>query len=264
MVEQTCRLGNGVFVISGWWTMLRVIVMCVLIVVGSGGAGAGEITFEDLQDGPLAGQGAWKDYDAEPSLLALKTVTPAHSGQLTRVLASAAGNDFVSLRGEATLGIGQDARIIQVDVCPGRSVIVEISVGHDLDVMPAKGGGDARRGPSLGFSGAKFIVRPANPNNMLSADLAATDGRDDWYRLQLVIDFAANGGSGAGTLQVRNLTDDEKSFRTVLSGVDLQMKARMSPVSRDPAKWNAWLVRVNGAGAMVDNLSVVTPPQPEP
>lgn len=245
-------------------TMLRVFGgFSVLVLACASALGAEEVTFEDLRDGPAAGQGGWQDYDGEPSLLTVQTLTPAHLGQATRVLASATGSDFVTLRGEAPLGVdAKGGQVVQVDVRPGASALIEISVGHDLDVKPAKGGGDGRRGPSLGFVGPKFMLRSANPNAMVSADASATDDRNDWYRLRLVIDFAANGGNGAGTLQVRNLTDGEQAYRTVLSGVDLQIKARMAAISRDPATWNAWLVRMNGAGAMADNLGVIPTEQP--
>ena len=80
---------------------------------------------------------------------------------------------------------------------------------------------------------------------------------NDWYRLQLRLDFTAGDGEGIGSLYFKNLTDGDTTFHTVSGMINRPLGlSRMHPDAR-PANWNAmWLHLLSNGNSVpsADNL----------
>jgi hypothetical protein len=107
-------------------------------------------------------------------------------------------------------------------------------------------------GPAFGVFDRKFRIQEANlgATHEDNFNLGGGDGNsgNDYYQLQLHLDFTANDGGGLGTLVFKNLTDGDTGFHSV-PGVRSQPLGLngLSPGAR-PAKWNALWVQLLSNG----------------
>jgi hypothetical protein len=81
----------------------------------------------------------------------------------------------------------------------------------------------------------------------------------NWVRIRVVMDLAAAGGTGLGSIEVQNLTTGATGFTPVagLSSVPLGL----SPTAIDatnPARWNAMWLHFEGATYGLDNVEIGT------
>jgi hypothetical protein len=238
-------------------------VLCVTSLSSRSVAGA-PYTFEGLANGTLAGQDNWTDFSGGPTNHSVTTVVPSHLGSPTKVVT---GSDQTIRENDGSYSFAPHSAsntmaMIQFDLRPSTGDTDTFALGNIVV------GQTSRLGPQFGIWGGlnSFMIRGAVEGTITLAALTGTDSLSDWYRLQLVVDFTANGGNGAGSLYVQNLTDGELSLRPapVLSNVNLQI-LNMANDSEDPATWDTMYIRSLTGGALFDNLDPnFTPPVPEP
>jgi hypothetical protein len=197
----------------------------------------------------LTGQDNWADFNGVATVT-VDTVTTPYAAST-----NVAGSDGYWYR--VNNGNFSFAPLTASDTDTVLEYDLQAHVNNGTDTVFALGNPSAasdygRIGPSFGFFQGQFIIRQANFSTITAAALGAGDTNTEWYRLQLHIDFTSFAGAGSGTLMVKNLSDGEASFRTVLSGVNLGITG-MTADSRDPATWDTLFIHV-GVGKM-DNLS---------
>lgn len=225
-------------------------------------------TFDSLSTGTLSGQDGWTDFFADVTNHTVTSVVPSHLGSPTNVVT---GFDQTARTNDgnysyAPLSPTDTAAIIQFDVnsMAGGDTAV-FALGRDLATID--GTRHSRLGPQFGIYNNSFMIRGAVEGAITTALLSGTDSTSDWYRMQLVVDFTANGGNGAGSVFVKNLTDGEASYRAIagLSNINLQI-LNMEAVSENVSTWNSLYLRSSGTQTMFDNLqpSPLPPPPPAP
>lgn len=225
-------------------------------------------TFDSLTTGTLAGQDGWADFIGAGSNHTVASVIPSHLGVPTNVVTgfdqSARTND--GNYSYDPLSPSDTAAVIQFDVnsMNGGDTAV-FALGRDLGTID--GTRHSRLGPQFGLYGSTFMIRGATEGSITQTSLTGTDSTTDWYRMQLVVDFTANGGNGAGSVFLQNLTDGEVGYRAIagLQNINLQI-LNMEAASENPASWNSLYLRSSGTQTMFDNLqpSPLPPPPPAP
>ncbi len=152
--------------------------------------------------------------------------------------------DFVAFTGTETNAI------IQFEAT-GEYVAL-FALGSDLNgdgILTAEAG---ELGPAFGLFDRKFRIQEANlgtthDDNFNLGGGDANSG-NDYYRLQLRMDFTANGGDGLGTLAFKNLTDGDTGFHTVPGVRSQPLELNGLPPGARPAKWNALWVQLLSNG----------------
>jgi hypothetical protein len=225
-------------------------------------------TFDSLTTGTLHGQDGWADFITAGNNHTVTSVVPSHLGFATNVVTgfdqSARTND--GNYSYAPLSPLDTAAIIQFDVnsMAGGDTAV-FALGRDLATIDV--GRHSRLGPQFGLFGNAFMIRGAVEGAITTTPLSGTDSSSDWYRMQLVVDFTANGGNGAGSVFLKNLTDGEASVRAIagLSNINLQI-LNMEAASEVASTWNSLYLRSSGTQTLFDNLqpSPLPPPPPAP
>ena len=136
----------------------------------------------------------------------------------------------------------------------------EFALGHDVN-----GDGTLRRtqgnetGPriSLGtFSGAQLRLRAADGTSttVSLADAGLTGAT--WARLRVVMDLAADGGSGRGSVLVANLTAGTALTPVAgLQDIPLGLDGAATD-ARNPTLWDAMAVYFEGGGYGLDNVVI--------
>jgi hypothetical protein len=112
-------------------------------------------------------------------------------------------------------------------------------------------------GPVFGSDDQHFVMQATGGDSVYMEPFGPGNSRHDWYRIQLRINFLANGGQGAGSLYYLNLSDGDQSYQAVtgLQNINLQLN-NLHPQAT-PDNWNAmWLHLLAGGGnePAVDNL----------
>jgi hypothetical protein len=223
-------------------------------------------TFESLAvNNFINGQDYWKDQPGQgDAVVALdqsghgtkvvrhfKTVVFDESTFLTRT--NDAGFNFVSFSGTET------KVVIQFEA-NGEHVAM-FALGRDRNSDGLLLNTDGEIGPAFGVYDRNFRIQEANLGTAYDDGFneGGGDGNsgNDWYRLQLRLDFTAANGDGTGSLYFMNLTDGDTAFHTV-SGLRNQPLglSRLHPDAR-PAKWNAmWLYLLSNGNSVpnADNL----------
>jgi len=108
----------------------------------------------------------------------------------------------------------------------------------------------------------QFAVSAANFGALyvapLNGDERCCNEDSDWYRLQLRIDFAGNGGAGSGSLYYRNLTRGDSQFQPVTELQNLDLALDTLHPNAGPETWNTmWMgMRFEGSQSLprLDNL----------
>ena len=163
--------------------------------------------------------------------------------------------DFVAFTGTETNAI------IQFEATG--EYVAMFALGCDLNgdgILTAEAG---ELGPAFGVFDRKFRLQEANlgvthDDNFNLGGGDANSG-NDYYRLQLRMDFTANEGDGVGTLGFKNLTDGDTSFHSV-PGVRNQSLGlnRLSPPAR-PARWNTLWVQLLSNGNSIPSADNFLP-----
>ncbi|HOM16423.1 MAG TPA: PEP-CTERM sorting domain-containing protein [Thermoguttaceae bacterium] len=241
---------------SVWGTLLRPLLLLVVgaALFAAAPAQAGiTYNFENLSTGALVGQDNWIHFAGGTGHQVILD-TPSHlGGQQTNVVtgfeqSARTNNANFSFN---TYGPYDSLVVMEFDVLPSTDDTATFALGKDLAA-----GTTGRLGPQLGiwvYSGYGFIIRGAKQGTIYPASLGPNDESTDWYRVRLVANVAANGGNGAGTLLVKNLTDGETTWRQVLTDKNLELLT-MDSGAQHPSTWNSLYIRSGGAGTKFDNL----------
>jgi len=248
---------------SHWLQPALAVVIGILVQAAS----AVEVyTFESLGvNNFIDGQDYWKDQPGQgDAVVALdasgngtkvvrhfKTVIFDQSAFLTRT--NDAGFNFVSFTGTETNAV------IQFEA-NGEHVAM-FALGCDLNGDGLLLSAEGELGPAFGVYDRNFRIQEANlgTNYDDGFNQGGGDGNsgNDWYRLQLRLDFTAGNGEGSGSLYFKNLTDGDTTFHTVSGVINRPLGlSRMHPDAR-PAKWNAmWLHLLSNGNSVpsADNL----------
>lgn len=223
-------------------------------------------TFESLGVNTfIDGQDHWKDQpgqgDAVVQLDAsghgtkvvrhFKTVVFDQSAYITRT--NDASFNFVSFTGSETNAI------IQFEANGEHVAMFALGCDRNGDGLLLSTDGEI--GPAFGVYDRNFRIQEANLGTAYDDGFneGGGDGNsgNDWYRLQLRLDFTAASGEGTGSLYFMNLTDGDTVFHTV-SGLRNQPLglSRLHPEAR-PVRWNAlWLHLLSNGNSVpsADNL----------
>ncbi|MBP9922998.1 MAG: T9SS type A sorting domain-containing protein [Bacteroidia bacterium] len=112
-------------------------------------------------------------------------------------------------------------------------------------------------GPSFGIWDQHFAIQTANLNNLLQEPFGVGNSVFDWYRIQLRIDFTANGGLGSGSLYYLNLSDGDSIFIPVTNLQSINLQLGNMNINAAAENWNAMfllLISNGGIQTAVDNL----------
>lgn len=124
------------------------------------------------------------------------------------------------------------------------------------------------RGNQPGERGVRFSIGTQSNQQLrlfradqtfAQASLASAGGvgGGDWVRVRVIMDLAANGGSGSGALFVQNLSQGAASFTAVpgLQDVDLALDQTAADAT-NPLLWDAMWLHFEGATYSLDNIQV--------
>ena len=226
--------------------------------------------FEALAaDSPLAGQDQW---NIEPGGGTASVVTdaadpenttkvvrhdlsaiPMSAAVLTRI--NNAGYNYLPFAGTETMAV------IQFE-CTGEYVAV-LALGRDLNGDGLLRAQDGELGPSFGVSDRNFLVQEANEGTSHTDNFNAGGGDgnsgNDWYRIQLRMDFTANGGDGVGSLYFKNLSQNDTSFHSVSGTRNVPLGLTSLPADARPAHWNAMRITLLSNGNSVPGIDNLIP-----
>lgn len=164
-----------------------------------------------------------------------------------------AGFNFVSFTGTETNAV------IQFEA--NGEHIAMFALGRDRNGDGLLLSADGEIGPAFGVHDRNFRIQEANLGTAYDDGFneGGGDGNsgNDWYRLQLRLNFMAADGEGTGSLYFMNLTDGDTAFHTVsgLRNRPLGL-SRLHPEAR-PASWNGlWLHLLSNGNSVpsADNL----------
>lgn len=208
--------------------------------------------FEGLSDGWLTGQDGWAGSGRYSNDLTVRSGTGANAskgvmGSGTRACAAYRKNDsqfcFLTPTGTET------NYILQFD-------LRAVGEGAFFTLGKRMAGPDPLIGPRFGYGfKGKFSVREAYDGPASTSAHMVIPG--NWYRLRLRIDFTANGGEGAGSVDVLNLTSGEIEFTPEpnLQNVNLKISSRLGKEGA-PAKWDDMFIRAD-RDTPIDNLALM-------
>lgn len=223
-------------------------------------------TFESLGVNTfIAGQDGWQDQAGQgQAVVALdasghgtkvvrhfKTVIFDESAFITRT--NDAGFNFVSFSGTETNAV------IQFETNGEHVTMFALGCDRNGDGLLLSTDGEI--GPAFGVYDRNFRIQEVNLGTAYDDGFnqGGGDGNsgNDWYRLQLRLDFTAGNGEGIGSLYFKNLTDGDTTFHTVSGMLNRPLGlSRMHPDAR-PANWNAmWLHLLSNGNSVpsADNL----------
>lgn len=213
----------------------------------------------------IAGQDGWQDQAGQgQAVVALdesghgtqvvrhyKTVIFDESAFITRT--NDAGFNFVSFSGTETNAV------IQFETNGEHVTMFALGCDRNGDGLLLSTDGEI--GPAFGVYDRNFRIQEANLGAAYDDGFnqGGGDGNsgNDWYRLQLRLNFTAGDGEGIGSLYFKNLTDGDTTFHTVSGMINRPLGlSRMHPDAR-PANWNAmWLHLLSNGNSVpsADNL----------
>jgi hypothetical protein len=141
--------------------------------------------------------------------------------------------------------------------------VAMFGLGRDLNGDGLLLAADGELGPCFGVYDRNLRIWQANlgPAYDDGFNEGGGDGNsgNEWYRIQLRINFSALDGDGMATLAIMNLSDGENYFQTV-SGMrnrPLGLK-RLLPGSQ-PANWNAMWILLHSNGNNVPSMDNLIP-----
>jgi hypothetical protein len=248
---------------SGW---VRLVLLAGLLFPPPAAQALEAYTFESLAANTLiAGLDGWQDQPGQgQAVIALdasgngtkvvrhfKTVIFDQPAFLTRT--NDASFNFVSFSGTETNAV------IQFEAT-GEHVAM-FALGCDLNGDGILTAAASEVGPAFGAFDRKFRIQEANLGTAYEGDFneGGGDGNsgNDWYRIQLRLNFTAADGDGTGTLAAMNLSDGHTFFETSSSLINRPLGLSRLHPDAQPAKWNAlWLHLLSNGNSVpsADNL----------
>ncbi|HEY7087435.1 MAG TPA: hypothetical protein VH518_05050, partial [Tepidisphaeraceae bacterium] len=260
----------------GGWVLVNCFCAAVVAVsIGLGcpiaraGVGANSFStdFNALTPGDLVGQDGWT-LGASPS-----PVLQAGGGVNPTLAPStqAPQNASATIRGAVHAGGGVGGSL-------GAGGLAGRFLTFDIDARSSSSGDWSMFGPGrrivsghfpnfafafyFGVEGSSVWMSREQTGQMAAAqfsDIKPTYDTNDWYQVRMTVDLAANGGNGAGSLFIRDLTDGEASLIPAPGCQNINLQLLTSPVP-DPLKWDGLGILFNtgfGATGAVDNLNYV-------
>jgi hypothetical protein len=178
--------------------------------------------------------GVWLDASGNGTKVVYyhKTALFVEPAYLTRT--NDARFDFVSFSGSETNAI------LQFDAT-GEHVAM-FALGRDLNGDGLLKITQGEIGPAFGIYAHSFRIQAADQGAASDAAFESGNSGNDWYRIQLHLDFTAANGEGTGSLYYLNLSDGDTTFNAVAGLQDRPLGlSRLQPEAW-PARWNAmWL-----------------------
>ncbi len=217
-------------------------------------------TFIDGDDGWVdqAGQGqaviALDDTGNGTTVVRHLQTTASNSNQsafITRVNDS--GFNFIPFTGTET------EAVIQFDA--NGEHLAMFALGCDWNGDGVLKSVDGEIGPAFGVNDRKFSIQEANLGTSYEDGFSEGggdgDSGNDWYRIQLRIDFTANEGEGSATLKFLNLSHGDTVYRSVSGLRDKPLGLSSMNAQAVPKRWNAmWLhlLTMGSRNPRADNL----------
>lgn len=236
------------------------------IVLMGASAPAEPYTFESLTPNTfIHGDDGWRDQAGQGQAVIalddtgngtkvvrhLQTVAFNQSAFITRV--NDANFTFIPFKGTET-----DA-VIQLDA--NGEHLAMFALGCDWNGDGVLLTADGEIGPAFGVNERKFSIQQANLGTSYEDGFSEGGGDgnsgNDWYRIQLHIDFTANDGEGSATLKFLNLTDGDTVYRSVSGLRDKPLGLGRLHARAAPSRWNAmWLhlLTMGSRNPRADNL----------
>lgn len=157
----------------------------------------------------------------------------------------------------------ETAAIIQFDVLVGYRA--SFALGRDVTGDGKIQESDGERGPAFGVTTVgttqHFAIWTTNSISGTPVSQAFPSGNKtgDWIQLQLLVDFTANGGDGAGSLSFKNLTAGDKKFTTLTSLQSVALGLKAQPLSMAPALWNGMHLYMLMLGSAIPAVADLVP-----
>ncbi len=223
-------------------------------------------TFESLTPNTfIHGNDNWKDQDGQgQAIIALDDT--GNNTQVVRHFKTVVMDQsaFITRTNDATFGFvpftGNETNAIIQFEANGEHLAL-FALGTDLNGDGILKSTDMELGPAFGVFDRKFRIQEANLGTAYDDGFneGGGDGNNgnDWYRLQLRIDFTANGGDGSATLHFMNLTDQDTSFHTVSGLRNKPLGLSSLHPDAGPRRWNAMWMHLLSMGSRTpsaDNL----------
>lgn len=109
-----------------------------------------------------------------------------------------------------------------------------------------------------GNSGAQFRLYSAD-QTFVQVPLASAGqaGSGDWLRVRVIMDLPALGGTGLGSVFVKNLTNGDLTFSAVSGLLDIPLALDLGATdASNPLLWDAVWLHFEGATYALDNLNI--------
>ena len=246
--------------------------------------GAETYDFESLGvNGFINGQDNWVDQSGQGQAV-ISLDTTGNGTKVVRHMPTVAINQdaFVTRANDASFSFphfyaSQTEALIQFDL--NGEYVALFALGHDvngdgrLTADPFGDGSGGEVGPAFGTYGTgvgnrNFALRPASLEQAMVVELGQGNSGNDWYRMQLRMDFTANEESGVGSLFYMNISDGDTTFQPVLELQGIGLGLDNLHAGAGPGAWDTmWLqLRTGGSGSIpaADNLVPNPSAIPEP
>lgn len=246
--------------------------LCFALCAGAASAATNRsvYTFDNLNDGNIAGQDNWTKRDIGAfGGVTLKVTPVANLPGTAKALASSNGggnkNSEASRLNDANFAIPQftgfeTAAFLEASLERGYWGH-GFAVGYDSDKngsISLKDPGDIGVYVEQSYANRRVSVRMANGTTYSTTSFFPTYADvPDWSRYRLVMDVTANGGAGIASLYWRNATSDPPVFVAVTGLTNLPMG--LSPLAddaRNPTNWNGILADFESDSGFVADLVV--------
>ncbi len=240
------------------------VVLAVLVLSSVAQSWATDVyRFEQIQLNTfIHGQDNWIDQPEQGDGIVVLDTTPENGTRVVAALPTTAFNEPVyltrvndgSFAFPPYTGAETDA-VLQFDVTGDH--IAYFALGHDINGDRMLKINDGEVGCAFGTDDRTFAIRQAAGGATFAAAFGSGNAGRDWYRLQLRIDFTANGGDGSGSLFYLNLTDGDPVYQPITGLQDVNLMLSSMAAGAGVETWDAmWLLVLRGGGnsPTVDNL----------
>ena len=218
-------------------------------------------TFDSLSINYLDGQDNWFDQTgAGIATVSIDTTIVNGTGIVSPILSLFYQPAFVTRPNDSVFSFPQysgnetDA-IIQFDA--RGSYVALFALGYDLNGNGSLDTSLGEVGPSFGIWDQNFAIQTANLDTLLKEPFGLGNNVFDWYRIQMRIDFTANGGLGAGSLYYLNLSDGDVTYNAVPGLQNINLQLNNMNINATPQNWNSMFLTLTSNGGTqtaVDNL----------
>ncbi len=210
----------------------------------------------------LHGKDNWKDKIGQGNAAVYMDATLENGTHIVRPMSSVIFNQpaFITRENDSNYNFQQFSgnetnAVVQFDVTGDYIAIFALGFDWNKDGVLDTAHGEI--GPAFGTWDQHFTIVTANTDSIIAMQFGSGNGRSDWYRIQLHINFTTNNGLGSGSLYYRNLTDGDVNFIPIagLQNINLQLKNMNQ--NAQPNTWNTmWLQLLADGGnePAIDNL----------